>query len=240
MVEKALDDRTIFEAHGFSPAEVYDDYLDLIKLMEIVWLREKHDNDLLYHESMPWFDMTNYPFMATIAHTLNPYSDLFGFFHWRSLMAFKRELGRWMKQVFNREQIWEGTPADLIDLFKDIVHMTDCLWLIRQLGPNYPERWNRSNTIYPSQHAPKPKGNYQYKLPAEMVRRPENYLCEFFDLYNLEFCFHILFESLTAALGHEEPYPFEKDEIASFHADLVKLLEAGYLIQAKRYPNRQH
>lgn len=239
-MENALDNRTIMEAHNLSPSEVYDDYLDLIKLMEIVWLQEKQDNDLPYHESMPWFDMNNYPFMATIHYTFNPYSHLYGFFHCRSLMAFKRELGRGMQLVFKRDQIWEGTPADLIDLFKDIVHMTDCLWLIRQLGPNYPKSWHRLSPTYSTQHARKPKENYRYKLPAETVKNPENYLREFFDLYNLEFCFHILFESLTAALGHEEPYPFEKDEVISFHADLVKLLEAGYLIQAKKYPNRQH
>src|SRR5690606_3884606 len=112
-------------------------------------------------------------------------------FHCRSLMSFKRELGRWMKQVFNREQIWKGTPADLIDLFKDILHMTDCLWLIRQLGPNYPKNWNKSSTTYSFPQAPKPRENYKYKLLAKTVRRPENYLRDFFELYNLEYCFHM-------------------------------------------------
>lgn len=239
-MESALDDRSIIEAHGFSPAEIYEDYLDLVKLMEIVWLVEKQERELLYHELVPWFDMNNYPYMGTIESTFNPYSDLYGFFHYTSLMAYKRDLGRWMKLVFEREKIWEGTPADLIDLFKTLVHMTDCLWLIRQLGPNYPKSWNNTNTTYSFQHAPIPKENYRYKLEAEIIKNPENYLREFFDLYDLQFCFHILFESLTAALGHEEPYPFDKKEVTSFHANLVKLLEAEYLVQAKKYPNRQH
>jgi len=175
-LEAALEKRSIFSSEKFSPAQLHQRYLLLLKLTERIWLEAKHDSGLSYHEVMPWYDLNNYPVFGTSEHCLNPYNQIYGCFHSKSLMDYKKDLDRWMKVVVHSDRLWEGKPAELLLLFRTFVLIADCLWLIRQLGPNYPKQWNKSYTRYAGECAAVPDRDYQYRLGRKLRKKPENYL----------------------------------------------------------------
>jgi len=234
-LEAALDDRPIFSSRDFSPAQIFEHYQLLLKLTERVWLDDRQDRHLLYHEIMPWFDINNYPVFGTMDFCLNPYREIFGFFHSRSLMDYKKQLDRSMKLALNADEVQKETPAELLNQLRTLVTMADCLWLIWQLGPTYPKTWNKSNTFFSGKHAAIPKPGYKYLLCDELVRSPENYLPIFFHKYTLNQVFLLFFESTLATMDSVSSPASSPREINEFHADFLLLLEAAFLIQAKKY-----
>lgn len=238
-LEAALDDRPIFSSHEFSPAQLHQHYLLLLKMTERVWLDDRQDSGLLYHELMPWFDLNNFPVFGTMDHSLNPYREIYGCFHSKSLTDYKTQLDGWIKVVLNPGERWQKEPVDLLLLFRNFVLMADSLWLIRQLGSNYPREWNRSNTVCLDKHADVPDADYPYLLSGQLLKKPENYLRDFFDQYSLNDVFRLFFEAVVGAFGDSDFSITPPEEVMRFHQDSLRLLEAAFLIQAKKYPQEQ-
>lgn len=49
---------------------------------------------------------------------------------------------------------------------------------------------------------------------------------------------HLLYECLCIAIGHVEYDPFSDEDIRKFKRELIMLVEAAYLIQKTKYPDR--
>ncbi|PWG81975.1 hypothetical protein [Pararcticibacter amylolyticus] len=234
-LEAALDERPIFSSQQLSAAQVYEHYLWLLKLTERVWLDDCQDKGLLYHQIMPWFDMDNYPVFSTVDFCLSPYREIYGIFYRKSLMDYKKELNQLFKTALDAGEEWKERPVELLYQLRTLVTLAECLWLIRQLGPNYPKDWNRDHTTYHGKQAAAPKPGYKYLLSEEMAGKPENYLPVFFDRYSLNEVFEMFFETTLAAMGDKSFPVSSAEELKEFHAAFLRLLEAAFLIQAKKY-----
>lgn len=238
-ISYAMDNgKTILDGENVSAISIYEDYQYLQKTIEIIWLTNKQESDLQYHEMCPWFDMNNYPVFASGDHLYNAYDELYGFFHWETLMSYQSVLDKWINFACDIKRVWDGPPDNLVELFREFCRLTECCWLIQILGPNYPEHWNYIHTHYIGKRVEDPDESYKYRLPAVMIKKPENYLKLFFKSYTINEVFHILFDCLYTALGTMPPYPYNYEEFKDFGKACSRLLEAAYLIQKQKYPER--
>lgn len=230
-------DNNIIDDEIAEPYEAYQDFEYLQKLLESGWISLQQE-DLHYQDQCPWFNKDNYPVFSAMEFALNPYDELYGFFHYDSLAAQKKKINKWFAATLDIDAIWTGIPADLIDFYQKTGLMMECCWVIKELGPNYPKQWNSINTYFSTKRAAESTEKHPYKLPEIMRDKPENYLQTFFVDTNLNNCRHLLLECLRAALGNVACYPFSVNEIKQFKRELIMLIEAAYLIQKQRYPNR--
>lgn len=234
----ALDDQNnIVDDRMSSAYEVYQDYVLLQKLIECCWISIKQDAYLNFQDLCPWFNKDNYPVFSTLEYAYNPYNEIYGLFHYDSLIVQKKKINNWIEATLNIDKIWEGVPADLIDFYRSMGLMIECCWVIKELGPNYPKEWNNYNNYFSTKRASDVGEKHPFRL-KEYKDKPEVYLQQFFRNRNLNDCRHILYECLYTALGHLENDPFSEDDIKTFKKDLIMLVEAGYLIQKAKYPNR--
>jgi hypothetical protein len=183
--------------------------------------------------------MNNYPVFASGDYLYNAYDKLYGFFHRKTLMSYKSDLEKWINFACDIKKTWDEPPDNLVELFKNFCCLTECCWLIKILGPNYPKQWNYIHTYYTDKRVEDPDENYKYRLPAAMIEKPENYLKLFFKSHTINDVFHILFECLYTALGSTPPYPYDYKEFKDFGKAYSRLLEAAYLIQKQKYPQRR-
>ena len=237
-VSYAIDEQSnIVDAQVSSAYEVYQDYIHLQKLVECCWISNEQDYGLNFQDLCPWFNKDNYPVFSTIGYAFNPYDELYGLFHYDSLIVQKKKIDNWFSATLDVDMIWEGIPADLVDFYRKMGLMIECCWVIKELGPNYPNEWNDYNSYFSSKRACDVGEKHRFKL-GEMKDKPENYLQLFFKGKNLNDYRHLLYECLYAALGNVEYEPFSDDEIKKFKRELIMLVEAAYLIQKAKYPNR--
>lgn len=234
----AIDtDNNIVDTGITTAYDAYQDYVYLQKLVECCWISIKQDERLNYQDLCPWFSKDNYPVFSTIEYAFNPYDEIYGLFHYDSLIAQKKKINTWFAAVLHTETVWEGVASDLIDFYRRIGLMIECCWVIKELGPNYPKEWNNYNSYFSSKRAKDVGDNHPFKL-KELKEKPESYLQQFFRHRNLNDCRHILYECLYTSLGPIEYDPFTENEIKMFKKDLIMLLEAAYLIQKEKYPAR--
>lgn len=234
----AIDKDNNIVDSGISTAyETFQDYVNLQKLLESCWISIEQDHNLNYQDLCPWFNKNNYPVFSVLGFAFNPYDELFGLFHAHSLIQQKKKINTWFAAVLQTEKIWEGMASDLVKFHKEIGLMIECCWVIKELGPNYPKEWNTYNTYYSRKRAPEAGEKHPFKL-KELKNKPENYLLQFFKDNDLNSCRNLLYECLYTALGDIEYYPYDEKEIKEFQVDLIKLVEAAYLIQKSKYNGR--
>lgn len=87
-------DKTILDDGKRTASSVFEDYLHLLKAVEMAWLNEKGEGNFSYHLKQPWFDMDNYPVFSTAEYIFNPYDELYGAFHSKTLMRYKTDLDK--------------------------------------------------------------------------------------------------------------------------------------------------
>lgn len=220
-----------------SAYETYQDYVQLQKLIECCWISIMQDECLNFQDLCPWFNKDNYPVFSTMDYAYNPYNEIYGLFHYDSLIVQKKKINTWIAAAMNVDIMWEGVPADLIDFYRRVGLMIECCWVIKELGPNYPKEWNSYNNYFSTRRARDVGENHPFRL-KDLKDKPENYLQQFFKARNLNDCRHVLYQCLYAALGYDAYYPFCDDEIKTFKKDLIMLVEAAYLIQKAKYPDR--
>jgi hypothetical protein len=230
----ALDPGLSLTDSGICTAyEVYTDYEYLQKLGEIGWIAAKQLYETNFLELHPWFYGDNYPLFITYQESTLPYHELYTFFHVQSLSERKKSIKVWMSSAVNRNKIWKGVASDLVWFYMEIGQLLECCWIIGELGPNYPEEWNRSmEDIGRKDRAPDEEPT---ELPEEFITKPENYLHVFFKHNPLNNSRHFLFECLYYALGGNDCLFFSTKDIKEFQKKLILLTEAAYLIQKMKF-----
>lgn len=230
-------DNNIVDASISSAHDTYQDYECLQKLIECCWISIEQDEHLNYQDLCPWFNKDNYPVFSTIEYAFNPYDEIYGLFHYDSLIEQKKKINTWFTAVLHTETVWTGVASDLVDFYRKIGLMIECCWVIKELGSNYPKEWNSYNSYFSTERAKDVGDKHPFKL-KELKEKPENYLQQFFKQRTLNDCRHILYECLYTSLGPVEYDPFSEQDIKEFRRDLTMLMEAAYLIQKAKYPAR--
>lgn len=225
---------------GFATAyQAFMDLEQLEKLVEMCWLSLKQDEELNDQDLRPWFNKENYPVFILMDGAFNPYEEIYFFHYYDSLNMIKRKINTWFAAVLSEEKVWEGVAAELIFFYKQLGTLMECCWVVKELGPNHPKEWNRIRTTSTKERAADVSDKHKFKLEVAHLKKPANYLQEFFAESNLNDYRYLLFECLYASLGKEVYYPFGPDEIKDFHIKLIKLVETAYLIQRKKFKNKK-